>query len=144
MRFIKELNDAILNEDFYETHQILEMIKQEEDAFEYLLPIFDIMEKNPELDYGMPGPIVHFMEGYYRKGYEELLLDSIRKFPTGHTVWMLNRVMNDAQLNNRDKYIEVLKSSLNRNDISQIVRNDIEKLCEVPNGMNITDNLEKN
>lgn len=126
MKYFNELKKAILNENFYETNQIIENIKQENAPFEYLSPIFEIMEENPELDYGMPGPIVHFMEGYYKNGYEELLLNSIKKIPICHTVWMLNRVINDSRLENREKYIEVLKSSMTRNDISDVVRKDID------------------
>lgn len=130
MKFITELKNAMLNEDFYETNEVIEKMKQEDNAFEYLPFIFDIMETNPELDYGMPGPVVHFMESYYRKGYEELLLKSVQKMPTSHTVWMLNRVINDPELSNRKMYIEVLESALNRKDISQTVRTDIEKFLE--------------
>ncbi len=126
MKYIEELKDAIMKENLYETNNIIEKIKDENDAFEYLPFVFEIMETNPELDYGMPGPIVHFMESYYRRGYEEILLMSVKRMPTSHTVWMLNRVINDPNLNNRERYIEVLKSSLNREDISQIVKDDIE------------------
>lgn len=126
MKFATDLKNAMLKEDFYETNEVLEKIKQESNAFEYLPFIFSVMEENPELDYGMPGPIVHFMESYYGKGYEGMLLRSVQNIPTSHTVWMLNRVINDPKLCNREIYIEVLKSSLNRNDISQPVRTDIE------------------
>lgn len=130
MRYLNELKDAMLKEDFYETNEVIEKIKQESDAFEYLPLIFSIMETNPELDYGTPGPTVHFMENYYRKGYEEILLKSVQKMPTSHTVWMLNRVINDPKLSNKEMYIEVLKMSLNRSDISQFVRDDIEKILK--------------
>ena len=126
MKFATDLKNAMLKEDFYETNEVLEKIKQESNAFEYLPFIFSVMEENPELDYGMPGPIVHFMESYYGKGYEGMLLRSVQNIPTSHTVWMLNRVINDPKLCNREIYIEMLKSSLNRNDISQPVRTDIE------------------
>ena len=130
MKYIDELKDAILKENLYETNRVIEKIKGEDGAFEYLPYIFEITENNPELDYGMPGPIVHFMESYYRKGYEELLLKSVKNVPTSHTVWMLNRVINDPKLNDRKKYVEVLKSSLDREDISQIVKADIESFLK--------------
>lgn len=126
MKFTAELKNAMLKGDFYETNEVIEKIKQESNAFEYLPFIFNVMETNPELDYGMPGPIVHFMESYYRKGYEEMLLRSVQNIPTSHTVWMLNRVINDPKLSNREMYIDVLKALLKRNDISQSVRTDIE------------------
>lgn len=125
MKYLEDLKSAIVAEDFYATSQVIEKIKQTYNAFDYLTAIFNIMENNPELDYGMPGPVVHFMESYYRKGYEELLLNSIRRFPTVHTIWMLNRVINDPNLKNKEMYLNELKSCLNRDDISQAVRNDI-------------------
>lgn len=130
MRFMDELKNAILKEDFYETNDVIEKIEKESNAFEYLPLIFEIMEKYPELDYGMPGPIVHFMERYYKKGYEGVLLKSVQNMPTVHTIWMLNRVLNDSNLSNREVYMEVLRSSLNRSDISPTVRKDIQSFLE--------------
>ena len=60
-------------------------------------PVLRFMEEHPELDYGSPGPLVHFIEGHYLKGYEEYkdkLIESVGRRPTILTVWMLNRVLN--------------------------------------------------
>src|SRR5579872_2035699 len=57
-------------------------------------PILEFMEAHPNLDYGMPGALVHFVEEFYQKGYEERLVKSINRKPTMLTVWMLNRVIN--------------------------------------------------
>ncbi len=67
-------------------------------------PILRFMETHPEIDYGMPGALVHFVERAYLRGYAQLLLDSLARRPTPHTVWMLNRVINgteDAALRGR-------------------------------------------
>lgn len=127
MRFINELKLAIKNEDFYETNEILEKIKQEGDAFEYLSPLFKLMEANSDLEFGEPGPIVHFMEMFYRRGYEEMLLESITRQPTCQTIWMLNRILNDPNLEDKQRYINVLGSLLSRKDIPQNVMNEIEE-----------------
>jgi len=50
------------------------------------------MEGHPEIDYGPPGRLVHFVETF--PNYEEKLLESIERQPTPHTVGMLNRVIN--------------------------------------------------
>jgi hypothetical protein len=60
-------------------------------------PILQFMEAHPALDYGMPGPLVHFLEELYLKGYEERLIESVSRKPTGLTVWMLNRVINGTK-----------------------------------------------
>src|SRR4051794_39753514 len=57
-------------------------------------PILRFMEDHPDLDYGMPGPLVHFAERFHRKGYESKLVESVERKPTSHTLWMLNRLTN--------------------------------------------------
>jgi hypothetical protein len=65
-------------------------------AFEAIDPILQFMEAHPELEYGTPGPLVHFVETFYRKGYEQKLVGSVQRKPTLHTTWMLNRLINGA------------------------------------------------
>ncbi len=57
-------------------------------------PIFEFMEAFPDLHSGMPGALVHFVEEFYQKGYEERLIKSINRKPTKLTILMLNRVIN--------------------------------------------------
>ena len=130
MKYFNQLKEAMLEEDFYETNDVIGKIKREENGLEYISAIFGIMEKNPNVDYGIPGPIVHFMETYYKKGYEDLLLQSVINMPTSHTVWMLNRVMNDPTLVEKSKYLEVLKNSLSRDDIPKSVKEEIKEFIE--------------
>ena len=61
---------------------------------EAIEPILRFIEMHPELDYGMPGPLVHFLENFYLSGYEDALIESVSRRPTALTVWMLNRVLN--------------------------------------------------
>ncbi len=58
-----------------------------------------------------------FMEKKYKKGYEKLLLESIKCKPTEHTVWMLNRILNDVNLEDRNVYMDVLKSNSERLEV---------------------------
>jgi hypothetical protein len=68
--------------------------------------ILRFMEDNPDLDFGTPGELVHFVERFYRHGYEEELRQSLARKPTAHTVWMLNRLINGARsLSERQKYV---------------------------------------
>lgn len=50
------------------------------------------MEGHPDIDYGAPGPLVHFMEKI--PNFEIKLLESVERRPTSDTVGMLNRVIN--------------------------------------------------
>jgi hypothetical protein len=61
------------------------------------------MEENPELEYGGPGPLVHFAERLDSRRYEEALLASLSRRPTCHTVWMLNRLINGTKGANHRK-----------------------------------------
>lgn len=56
--------------------------------------VLRFMEDHPDLDYGMPGALVHFVERFHGVGYEGLLMESVEKKPTFQTVWMLNRLIN--------------------------------------------------
>lgn len=66
-------------------------------GIESVEPILRFIEDHPNLDYGMPGPLVHFIEEFYLKGYEERLIESVGRKPTMMTVWMLNRILNGTE-----------------------------------------------
>lgn len=61
---------------------------------EAIEPILGFMEDHPDLDYGSPGSLAHFIERFHGSGYDEALLASIRRAPTPHTAWLLNRLIN--------------------------------------------------
>ncbi len=74
--------------------------------------ILRFMETHPEILYGTPGPLVHFTERFYGNGYEEMLLASLRRRPTPHTVWMLNRLINGTERSEtRSAYITRLSEA---------------------------------
>lgn len=81
-----------------------------------------IIEENPEVHFGMPGPIVHFLEKFYRNGYEERLVASVRRAPVPHNIWMLNRVINGSEGDVKLSYVHELDLLLNRQDISTEAR----------------------
>src|SRR5437660_5059859 len=58
-------------------------------------PILHFMESHPHINFGSPGTLVHFIEGFY--GYERKLIESVKRRPTRCTAWMLNRVINDTE-----------------------------------------------
>jgi len=60
-------------------------------------PVLRFMEQHPNLDYGMPGPLVHFVECFGKRDYDDKLLESLERQPTSHTVGMLNRLINGAE-----------------------------------------------
>lgn len=106
-----KLEKPINIEDFIDvTYDIVEEIEEREDAFEAIQPIFKLMEKYPDINFGRPGPLVHFVEKFYKNGYEEKLVESLTRQPTQHTVWMLNRVINGSQGDRKEYFINVFDS----------------------------------
>lgn len=66
------------------------------------------METHPAADFGTPGPLVHFLETFYGRGYEEKLVESLARRPTNHTVWMLNRIINGVDGSEKQYFLAVL------------------------------------
>jgi hypothetical protein len=89
---------------------IADELKQAGAGLAAVRSILRAMEDNPEGDFGTPGPLVQFIEKFWRAGYEEELLASVRRRPTAHTVWMVNRLINGAKdAEERKGWISILK-----------------------------------
>ena len=132
-KILEVLTENIKKEDFEAIYEILNIIK-EEDSMLYIEWILHFMEENPKIDYGMPGPLVHFMEKKYKKGYEKLLLESIKRKPTEHTVWMLNRILNDVNLKDRNVYMDVLKAIVKDSKYDEELRSLAKEFLEYQEG----------
>jgi len=59
--------------------------------------VLRFMEDHPSIDYGVPGHLVHFIERFYGPAYDDRVIESIRRRPTPHTAWLLNRLINGAK-----------------------------------------------
>lgn len=92
------------------------------------------MEKNLNVYYGMPGPTVHYAERFYLNGYEKLLYESLKRKPTQHTLWMLNRILNSPQLDDKDKYLTLLNDIAS--DASAAVSAEARSFLEYHKGIN--------
>ena len=132
-KILEVLTENIKKEDFEAIYEILNIIK-EEDSMLYIEWILHFMEENPKIDYDMPGPLVHFMEKKYKKGYEKLLLESIKRKPTEHTVWMLNRILNDVNLEDRNVYMDVLKAIVKDSKYDEELRSLAKEFLEYQEG----------
>ncbi len=78
---------------------------------EAIEPILRFMETHPAIDYGTPGPLVHFVEKFPPDVRETELLRSLERRPTAHTAWMLHRVINGTAGTARRS---ALREALNR------------------------------
>ena len=96
------------NEDFENVMMdCMEEIEEKYNQLDSVQPLLRLMERHPLTDFGSPGSIVHFVERFYKKGYEEELLLSLKRMPTLHTVWMLNRLINGTD--QAEVYLDLLK-----------------------------------
>lgn len=78
----------------------------------FIEPILRFMEENPRLEFGLPGPLVHFVEKFHGGGYDVELLASLKRHPTPHTVWMLNRIINGTKSTpDRNLLVDALKAA---------------------------------
>jgi hypothetical protein len=75
-----------------------------------VVPILELMERYPLVDFGNPGALVHFVEQFDSVEYDTVLARSVQKSPTLHTLWMLNRILNSANEQEEEKYIEILEA----------------------------------
>lgn len=67
MNYKEELENAILRENFYETNDILEKIINEHKGREYLGYLIKLIADNPNVDFGMPGPVVPLLKNIQRR-----------------------------------------------------------------------------
>ncbi len=87
-----------------------------------LLPdLFKILEAHPDDDFGMPGPLVHAAEKFFRKGYEEALAESVQRSPNFCNLWMLNRVINGVRGHQKASLRSLMQAVAARKDLKPAI-----------------------
>jgi len=109
----EQLLKIVSSDDFAKSSaELTEAWSTQAVGVESIDPILEFIEAQPDLDYGTPGALVHFVEAFYRKGYVERLIKSIGRKPTMLTVWMLNRIINGAhEETTKDKFISIMREA---------------------------------
>jgi hypothetical protein len=79
-------------DNLYRLYQLFEGFSSLPDRDRAAPAMFGLLERFPDAEFGSPGPLVHELEAI--PGYLPLLRDSVRRQPTYHTVWMINRLLN--------------------------------------------------
>ncbi|MDE5819128.1 MAG: hypothetical protein K2N41_00670 [Lachnospiraceae bacterium] len=124
--FIKEMEERIDRDDFEEVQEkCLYQIEKENVGISAVEPLLLFMERHPLSDFGMPGAIVHYVEQFYKKGYEDLLIASVTRRPTLHTVWMINRIKNAGE--NVDLYKGLFHQILEKQDVEEEIKNSVKE-----------------
>ena len=114
-------NAAKEDEEYYMDDDLIDAIN------EYPEPILEIIGTHPRVDFGMPGDLVHFLEQFYKHGYEELLVSSVRKNPTAHNIWMVHRCFNDVNNPKREMFVELMKELKDDSSISMDIKKEIDE-----------------
>ena len=124
--FIKVMEERIDRDDFEEVQEkCLYQIEKENVGISAVEPLLLFMERHPLSDFGMPGAIVHYVEQFYKNGYEDLLIASVTRRPTLHTVWMINRIKNAGE--NADLYKELFQQILEKQDVEEEIKNSVKE-----------------
>lgn len=113
IEIIDTIDDSNINDLDALCEDIIELNNEGWDTAILMDPLFRILEKNSDFDFGMPGQIVHTLEKHYKRGLEQELFKSLNRKPTFYTLWMLNRILNGtSDPKEKEGYMEMLRSIL--------------------------------
>lgn len=91
-------------------YEIMDEIEELDNAFDFLEPIFLLVERSPDIDFGGPGPFGGFLEKFYHNGYEDTLVKSLQRKPKKYTIYLLKRLCNDKNNPKTKEYCALLDS----------------------------------
>lgn len=137
-KYLKPLYDFLAKGEWYLEepefinlqYEIVDEMEADKIGFDAIENILELMEKNPLVEFGTPGPLTHFIEKFYKERQEDyvnLLKKSVKDKPTVHTVWLLNRVINE---NKKQELIGILNSISNDKEIKQEIRDVANNFLE--------------
>ena len=130
-KWLEENEDWLSNEPEFWLLQydIVDKMKAENVGKESVQPILELMEKYPLVEFGTPGALTHFIESFSEKNsdwYDNLVVQSVKKCPTVHTVWLLNRILNPSIGEKRKEYFQIMESIYSNKTLHE----DIQKVAE--------------
>lgn len=123
---ISKINNANLQsqEDLQKVESVLTI--QDNTLIE---PLFKLLERFPSFNFGNPSNIVRYLERFANEVYVPLLYDSVRRKPTEHNVWMVNRYLNTLDNTEKAEGIMILEEALQK-DIDEGVKEWINDFLE--------------
>lgn len=122
-KLMDTLTENVCKDDFIGiAYDVTDELLKLPNAFEAIGPIIELIASNPTTDFGNPGPLVHFLENFDERQYDEKLVESIRRCPTGHTLFMLNRIINGAKASKKKSYLELFDFVINAPQVSKTVQ----------------------
>ena len=127
-QIINALKEAAKPYDsYYIEDEVRQAMMQLPEPFELVEPILEIIGANPTVDFGMPGDLVHYVERFSEKGYEELLIAYVKKNPTAHNIWMVHRCYNDVENSLRKEFKSLITELKTDSSVSQEIKKVIDE-----------------
>ncbi len=94
---------------------------------EAIEPLLRLFERHPLTYFGDPGAIVHFIEQFSGE-YENLLVESVKRNPSGTTVWMLNRCINTVE--HTEIFMDILREIAGRTDVHKDIKERAQEFAD--------------
>ncbi|MCM1540295.1 MAG: hypothetical protein NC121_03450 [Blautia sp.] len=128
---LQEIEQLVGSDDFeYEMEEKMSQIEAEGAGFEIVDDLIRMMERHPLDDFGAPGAMVHFIERFSPR-YEPLLVESIKRSPSMHTLWMLNRCIN---ADHKAEYVNILEEVAGRKNVEKLIRDTAREFVDFQTG----------
>lgn len=125
---LQEIEELVGSDDFeYDMEEKMDLIIAEGAGIETVVPLLQIMERHPLDDFGLPGAMVRFIETF-APHYEIYLVESLKRRPAMHTVWMLNRCINGNS--KKSEYIGLLEDIANRDDVEKEIKDSAREFLD--------------
>lgn len=133
---LEKLYSSVQEDDFIRvSYDVVDQLEKYKDKLILIEPIFRLMESFPDIDFGNPGPLVHFIESADNGDgeYEVKLLESLTRKPTTHTVWLLNRIINVSKGEKKKMLLDALIKITKALDIESDVLSAAQDYLEYQN-----------
>jgi hypothetical protein len=129
---LADLEELVSNEHFAgELYPLVERWERSRVGTEALAPIFEFIERNPDLDYGAPGELVRFLERFRERGYEAALLQSLNRKPNTITLSMLNALLDGERDASREMaYLSLMRAIAVDPRVDEPVREDAREFLD--------------
>ena len=114
-------------------YDVVENMQQNNTNIEAIKPIIKLMENNPLVDFGTPGPLTHFIEKLqkgHEKLYDEWVVSSIKSNPAIHTIHLLQRIINSSNKQKAALHIQFLKSIHDSEKVNETIKATIKDLLD--------------
>ena len=120
-------------DNLYRLYQIFDGFSSLPDRYRAAPAMFALLERFPDAEFGLPGPLVHELEAI--PDYLPLLRDSLRRQPTSYTAWMVNRLLNTKlPREQRESWLSELQAALEHPLASEQTRRAAERYLTYQKG----------